>query len=76
MNKNVLKNLPLLFFLFIIFGPGIIRALGSFAPFLILSAVLIFLIYKNIDKLNILNPKSEKKEEVIDLDKLNFINNL
>ena len=73
MNKNVLKNLPLLFFLFIIFGPGIIRALGSFAPFLILSAVLIFLIYKNIDKLNILNPKSEKKEEVIDLDKLNFM---
>jgi len=73
MDKNFLKNLPLIIFLVVIFAPSILGAMGNFAPFLIMSLILIFFIYKNIDKLNTINNKSKESGNIIDLDKLNFM---
>lgn len=73
MNKKILKNLPLIIFFLVLIGPGILKSLGNFAPFLIFSIILIFFIYNKIEKLDLTKDKSGMGKNIIDLDNLNFM---
>lgn len=78
MDKRFSKNLPLILFLLIFFGPIILDILGKLAPLFIILLILIFLVYKkfngfDLSKFEFNKTKSASSSGVIDLDKLNFM---
>lgn len=83
--EDLKKNLPLIVFLLLIFGPVLVKIMGELLPILIISLLLIFIFHKKIGNFDVLKDffkesvnvphKPKNDDNIIDVNKLKFMQN-